>query len=212
MGPSAKGLLRYRWPDAGDLAPGNSSASGSGLRSSRLKYAAVLFGAREAFYKMQYALTGVWLDFFDLDVELQWEAGRLTVSTAVLRLMGLRQPIAIIIGHAEERGIRIEHDHHHETLARNEKRGKSPLGTAFSYLNDGEHPFMPHRPLREVKAYAQTTASRRFHAARRHSYRWWRYPGAFPDANFNFEHLKHFSRRWSAGNSTPFSWRTIWPC
>jgi FMN-dependent oxidoreductase (nitrilotriacetate monooxygenase family) len=24
---------------------------------------------------------------------------------------------------------------------------------------------------------------------------WWRYPGAYPDANFNFEHLAHFARR-----------------
>src|SRR5579871_2238574 len=28
---------------------------------------------------------------------------------------------------------------------------------------------------------------------------WWRYPGAFPDANFNFEHLKHFAQTLERG-------------
>ena len=40
----------------------------------------------------------------------------------------------------------------------------------------------------------------------------WRYPGAFPDANFNFAHIKRFARRWSAASSTPSSWPTTWPC
>jgi len=26
----------------------------------------------------------------------------------------------------------------------------------------------------------------------------WRYPGAYPDANFNFAHLRHFARRLEA--------------
>jgi hypothetical protein len=25
----------------------------------------------------------------------------------------------------------------------------------------------------------------------------WRYPGAWPDANFNFQHLKYFARNWN---------------
>jgi hypothetical protein len=37
---------------------------------------------------------------------------------------------------------------------------------------------------------------------------WWRYLGAFPDANFNFEHLKRLPRPWSAVDSTRFSWPT----
>jgi hypothetical protein len=41
----------------------------------------------------------------------------------------------------------------------------------------------------------------------------WRYPGAIPDANFNFPQLKRFiRRRWSAASSTPSSWPTTWPC
>ena len=40
----------------------------------------------------------------------------------------------------------------------------------------------------------------------------WRYPGAYPDANFNFQHLKRSLRRWSAAGSTPSSWPTISPC
>jgi hypothetical protein len=27
---------------------------------------------------------------------------------------------------------------------------------------------------------------------------WWRYPGGYPDANFNFGHLAHFARRLEA--------------
>ena len=42
---------------------------------------------------------------------------------------------------------------------------------------------------------------------------WWRYPGAYPDANFNFEHLD--AVRPDAGarrSSTRSSWPTIWRC
>jgi alkanesulfonate monooxygenase len=37
----------------------------------------------------------------------------------------------------------------------------------------------------------------------------WRYPGAWPDANFNFPHIKKLIQ---PANSTPSSWPTIWPC
>ena len=40
----------------------------------------------------------------------------------------------------------------------------------------------------------------------------WRYPGAFPDANFNFGHLKHFAQRLEPPSSMRSSWRIIWPC
>ncbi len=33
---------------------------------------------------------------------------------------------------------------------------------------------------------------------------WWRYPGAYPDANFNFEHLTHFARRLEAAKFDAF--------
>ncbi|WP_019904797.1 LLM class flavin-dependent oxidoreductase [Methylobacterium sp. 77] len=33
---------------------------------------------------------------------------------------------------------------------------------------------------------------------------WWRYPGAYPDANFNFEHLAHFARRLEAAKFDAF--------
>src|SRR5271170_2385546 len=33
---------------------------------------------------------------------------------------------------------------------------------------------------------------------------WWRYPGAFPDANFNFEHLKHFAQTLERGRFDAF--------
>ena len=42
---------------------------------------------------------------------------------------------------------------------------------------------------------------------------WWRYPGAYPDANFNFSTSEALRRRrWSGANSTRSSWPTIWPC
>lgn len=33
---------------------------------------------------------------------------------------------------------------------------------------------------------------------------WWRYPGAFPDANFNFSHLKHFAQTLERGKFDAF--------
>jgi alkanesulfonate monooxygenase len=33
---------------------------------------------------------------------------------------------------------------------------------------------------------------------------WWRYPGAYPDANFNFEHLKRFARTLERGKFDAF--------
>ena len=33
---------------------------------------------------------------------------------------------------------------------------------------------------------------------------WWRYPGAFPDANFNFSHLKHFAQTLEPGKFDAF--------
>src|ERR1700732_4127429 len=33
---------------------------------------------------------------------------------------------------------------------------------------------------------------------------WWRYPGAFPDANFNFEHLKRFAQTLERGRFDAF--------
>jgi FMN-dependent oxidoreductase (nitrilotriacetate monooxygenase family) len=33
---------------------------------------------------------------------------------------------------------------------------------------------------------------------------WWRYPGAWPDANFNFQHLKRFARKLEAGKFDAF--------
>jgi alkanesulfonate monooxygenase len=46
---------------------------------------------------------------------------------------------------------------------------------------------------------------------------WWRYPGAYPDANFNFRHITRFIQtlergKWSAASSTPSSWLIIWRC
>src|SRR3978361_1351222 len=32
----------------------------------------------------------------------------------------------------------------------------------------------------------------------------WRYPGAYPDANFNFQHLKHFAQRLEAAKFDAF--------
>ena len=32
----------------------------------------------------------------------------------------------------------------------------------------------------------------------------WRYPGAYPDANFNFRHLRHFARRLEAAKFDAF--------
>ena len=40
----------------------------------------------------------------------------------------------------------------------------------------------------------------------------WRYPGAWPDANFNFAHIKQLIRNSRPASSTPSSWRTISPC
>ena len=41
----------------------------------------------------------------------------------------------------------------------------------------------------------------------------WRYPGAWPDANFNFPHLKDDDPASSKPeSSTPSSWPTTWPC
>ena len=40
----------------------------------------------------------------------------------------------------------------------------------------------------------------------------WRYPGAYPDANFNLGHLQRFAQRSSAASSTLSSWPIIWPC
>jgi hypothetical protein len=40
----------------------------------------------------------------------------------------------------------------------------------------------------------------------------WRYPGAYPDANFNFAHIKRFAQRLGTRSSTRSSWPTIWPC
>src|SRR6202162_2941893 len=33
---------------------------------------------------------------------------------------------------------------------------------------------------------------------------WWRYPGAFPDANFNFQHLKRFAQTLERGKFDAF--------
>ena len=33
---------------------------------------------------------------------------------------------------------------------------------------------------------------------------WWRYPGAFPDANFNFQHLKRFAMTLERGRFDAF--------
>jgi FMN-dependent oxidoreductase (nitrilotriacetate monooxygenase family) len=33
---------------------------------------------------------------------------------------------------------------------------------------------------------------------------WWRYPGGYPDANFNFDHLRHFAQRLEAGKFDAF--------
>lgn len=40
----------------------------------------------------------------------------------------------------------------------------------------------------------------------------WRYPGAYPDANFNLRHIEASSGSWKRPSSTPSSWPTIWPC
>jgi hypothetical protein len=41
---------------------------------------------------------------------------------------------------------------------------------------------------------------------------WWRYPTAYPDANFNFQHLKHFAQTLERGKFDASSWPTISPC
>ena len=41
---------------------------------------------------------------------------------------------------------------------------------------------------------------------------WWRYPGAYPDANFNFRHIARFVQTLNAASSTPSSWPIIWHC
>jgi alkanesulfonate monooxygenase len=33
---------------------------------------------------------------------------------------------------------------------------------------------------------------------------WWRYPGAYPDANFNFQHLKRFAQTLERGRFDAF--------
>ena len=38
---------------------------------------------------------------------------------------------------------------------------------------------------------------------------WWRYPGAYPDANFNLKHLIRFAQKLERGGSTRGSWPTI---
>jgi hypothetical protein len=41
----------------------------------------------------------------------------------------------------------------------------------------------------------------------------WRYPGALPDANFNFHHLKRFAQELEhAKFDAFFTWPTISPC
>ena len=40
----------------------------------------------------------------------------------------------------------------------------------------------------------------------------WRYPGACPDANFNFAHIKRFAQKLEPASSTPSSWPTTSPC
>jgi alkanesulfonate monooxygenase len=39
----------------------------------------------------------------------------------------------------------------------------------------------------------------------------WRYPGAYPDANFNFPHLRRFAQPWSAEKSMRSLWRITSP-
>ena len=39
----------------------------------------------------------------------------------------------------------------------------------------------------------------------------WRYPGAYPDANFNFGHIGISPSAWRPPSSTPSSWPIIWP-
>jgi hypothetical protein len=40
----------------------------------------------------------------------------------------------------------------------------------------------------------------------------WRYPGSYPDANFNFQHYVRFIQTWSAAASMPSSWPITWRC
>ena len=40
----------------------------------------------------------------------------------------------------------------------------------------------------------------------------WRYPGAWPDMNFNFAHIKQSIQKLGPRSSTPSSWPTTWPC
>ena len=41
---------------------------------------------------------------------------------------------------------------------------------------------------------------------------WWRYPGAYPDANFNLQHLIRFAQTLERGRLDAWFWPTIWPC
>ena len=40
----------------------------------------------------------------------------------------------------------------------------------------------------------------------------WRYPGAFPDANFNLRHFVRFARRLEEGRFDAFFMADHWPC
>jgi 4'-phosphopantetheinyl transferase EntD len=54
--------------------------------------AALIFSAKEAFYKCQYPLTGEWLDFHDLEVApLTWGATRAEVTLQATRLISARE-------------------------------------------------------------------------------------------------------------------------
>jgi len=76
-------------------APSELAALHSELPHCRLRKAAVLFAAKEAFYKCQFPLTQEWIDFGDVIIEIQgWpvEAGQFQVvpQRRVRRLTGVR--------------------------------------------------------------------------------------------------------------------------
>ncbi len=56
--------------------------------------ATLLFGAKEAFYKCQYAITGAWLDFQDVAVRVDGDRFTVTPLTAAGRGLAERWPLA----------------------------------------------------------------------------------------------------------------------
>ena len=67
------------------LTPAERAVAASLPAERRARYAAVVFSAKESFYKCQAPLTGVWLDFLDVVVNVRFDtdtdaAGRFSIA------------------------------------------------------------------------------------------------------------------------------------